>query len=104
MPISERDRLKLYDRLGQVLGPEDAGRLMELLPPAGWDDIATKDEVRVQGTALRGEMAELRSELRGELAELRSDLTAQLATMQRTILMANTAFILTVWISLLVAG
>ena len=27
-----------------------------------------------------------------------------LATMQRTILMANAAFILTVWISLLVAG
>ena len=63
MPINERERLKLYDALGNILGSDDAGILMELLPPSGWDDIPTKDDVRAQGTALRGEMAEVRGEM-----------------------------------------
>ena len=87
--MNERERLKLYDRLGEVLGLDEAGTLMELLPPNGWDDIATKDLVAANATSLRGEMAEVRGEMaevrgemaevRGEMAELRSEMAAQFA-------------------------
>lgn len=40
-------RLKSYDRLGDVLGHDEAGTLMELLPPNGWDDIATKESTMI---------------------------------------------------------
>ncbi|MEM9133503.1 MAG: hypothetical protein AAGE88_14230, partial [Actinomycetota bacterium] len=43
--INERERLQLYDRLGELLGPEHAGVLMELLPPTSWDDIATRQQI-----------------------------------------------------------
>ncbi|NNE75061.1 MAG: hypothetical protein HKN26_15450, partial [Acidimicrobiales bacterium] len=75
--MNERERLKLYDRLGEVLGPDEAGTLMELLPPDGWDDIATKQLVGANATSLRGEMAEVRGEMaevRGEMAEVRGEM------------------------------
>ena len=34
--ISEESRHRLYQRLEQVLGPDEATVLMEHLPPAGW--------------------------------------------------------------------
>ena len=43
-----------------MLGLDEAGTLMELLPPNGWDDIATKELVAANATSLRGEMAEVR--------------------------------------------
>lgn len=70
--ITERERLKLYERLGETIGREEAAFLMELLPPTSWDDIATTRQVQNLGTDLRGEMTELRTDLRGEMTELSS--------------------------------
>ena len=70
MSVSDHDRRLLFDRLESVLGPSEAGVLMELLPPVGWSDVARQSDI----TALRGEMAELRGELRGEMAELRGEM------------------------------
>jgi predicted nucleic acid-binding Zn-ribbon protein len=88
--INERERLRLYDRLGEVIGPTEAGILMELLPPTSWDDIATRQQLEATnqridnavatiGADLRVEMAELRTELRGEMAELRTELRGEMA-------------------------
>src|SRR3546814_7503928 len=69
--------------------------MMDLLPPVGWGDIATSDDVRHLGVELRGEMGELRGEmgeLRGEMGELRGEMVRfegriehTLARMQRNI-------------------
>ncbi len=139
MAISERERLKLYNKLGETLGSEFAGTMMELLPPTGWDDIATKDEVRSSGAALRGEMAELRGEmgglrgemgelrgemgelrgemggLRGEMAEFRAEVRTDIATLevgmaqqfvslQRNLLLTIGGFMLSIWLTLLLAN
>ena len=77
MAISERERLELYEQLGRVLGPDNAGRLMELLPPTGWDDIATKADVRALGVELRGELSELRGEIGRVEGTLRAELGAR---------------------------
>lgn len=45
MAITEHDRHRMYQRLEQVLGPEEASTLMEHLPPVGWADVATKRDL-----------------------------------------------------------
>ncbi len=45
MTIDERSRHRLYLRLEEVLGQEEATVLMEHLPPVGWADVATKHDV-----------------------------------------------------------
>jgi hypothetical protein len=45
MALDERARHELFRRLEQVLGAESAETLMELLPPVGWADVATKRDL-----------------------------------------------------------
>ena len=53
MTITEQSRLNLYDSVRTHHGEEVAVTLMEMLPPVGWADIATKDDVRHQIEMLR---------------------------------------------------
>ncbi|HEX2030576.1 MAG TPA: hypothetical protein VHL78_04135 [Actinomycetota bacterium] len=46
MAVSERDRHELYRKLEGALGKEPADTMMALLPPVGWADVATKDDLR----------------------------------------------------------
>jgi hypothetical protein len=74
MPVDERSRHQLYRKLDEVMGREEATTLMELLPPTGWGDVATKQDTHQQIEALRMEMkqdiAGLRRELRGDMESL----------------------------------
>ena len=45
MALDERARHELFLRLEQVLGPESAETLMEMMPPVGWADVATKRDL-----------------------------------------------------------
>jgi hypothetical protein len=45
MTIAEQSRHELHQRLERVLGPEEATTLMEHLPPTGWRDVATKQDL-----------------------------------------------------------
>ena len=60
MALDERARHELFLRLEQALGPESAETLMELLPPVGWADVATKRDLDALGdkllAAFRGEL------------------------------------------------
>jgi len=90
MAISEESRHHLYQRLEAVLGPQEATTLMEHLPPVGWADVATKQDLatlriatnaaieglRAEVGGLRGEVGGLRAEvggLRGEVGGLRGE-------------------------------
>jgi len=46
MAIDERARHQLFRRLEEVLGPEEAEVLMQHLPPVGWADVATKQDLK----------------------------------------------------------
>ncbi|HLF40905.1 MAG TPA: hypothetical protein VI854_05445 [Acidimicrobiia bacterium] len=43
--LDERARHELYLRLEATIGTEAATTLMELLPPVGWADVATKRDL-----------------------------------------------------------
>ena len=45
MALDERARHELFLRLEEALGPESAETLMEMLPPVGWADVATKRDL-----------------------------------------------------------
>lgn len=94
--MTEESRHKLFQRLEEVLGPEQATTLMEHLPPVGWADVATKRDLEALAVAtkrdldalavqLRGEMAELRGELRGEIGTLRGEIAGLRAEVQRDV-------------------
>jgi hypothetical protein len=52
----QRLRQSLHARLAELVGADETALLMNYLPPVGWADVATKRDLDV-----------LRSELRGEL-------------------------------------
>ena len=103
MAINEESRHELYSKLEEVLGPHEAATLMEHLPPVGWADVATKRDLDVLATELRGEMRDLRTELRGDMAEMRGEMHAlrgsfelRLADWSRTIIYTNLAAVVAV--------
>lgn len=66
MSITEASRFQLRTAIGQILSEEAADTLMELLPPVGWADVATKTDLQ----HLRDEMQHLRKELNGDMLNL----------------------------------
>jgi hypothetical protein len=52
MAVNERTRHALHEAARRTLGGEEAVTLMELLPPAGWADVATKHDLELRLDAL----------------------------------------------------
>lgn len=67
MSIDERLRLNIHTKLTELLGSDEADALMAHMLPVHWNDVLTKDDLRVFS-------AELRAELRTEMADLRTEL------------------------------
>jgi hypothetical protein len=63
MAITEETRHRLFQRLEQVLGADEATTLMEHLPPIGWADVATKRDLDALGAATRQDVEALRAEM-----------------------------------------
>lgn len=61
MALEERSRNRLYNRLQEVLGKDEASYLMALLPPVGWADVATKNDLSPMAT--KEDLARLESRL-----------------------------------------
>ena len=51
----------MYSHLEAVLGEEDAAMLMEHLPPVGWADVATKQDLALMRSDFERGMAQLES-------------------------------------------
>jgi hypothetical protein len=76
MSVDESRRILLHDAARTAWGAEAALVLMEMLPPSGWGDVATRQQLDQKVEAL-----EDRFDLR--MDALRSDVRAQIADGQR---------------------
>ncbi len=86
--ISEQDRNRLHNKLGEVLGDAEAATLMEHLPPVGWADVATKRDLAHTEVQLRSEIKALGLEIRKEMADLATALTKEMAAQTRAVMLA----------------
>ena len=68
MPIDQGTRVEVYEALKTAHGEKVANAFMEMLPPAGVPELATKADVALLGADLRAEIAQLRGEF-GERLE-----------------------------------
>ena len=72
--IDEGSRHRLHLRLDDVLGNDEANVLMEYLPPVGWADVATKQDLQALKNELQTQMQALKNELlaafRGETQKI----------------------------------
>lgn len=59
MPVDERSRHQLYQKLDELMGSQEATTLMELLPPSGWGDVARKQDLEALRHELLAEMERL---------------------------------------------
>ncbi len=65
--IDEAARNELYNRLEAAIGPNPTSTLMSLLPPVGWADVATKDDLQVLERTMR-------ADFRREMSDFRADM------------------------------
>ena len=92
MTIDERDRHELFIAAEQALGRHQSETLMEMLPPVGWADVATKQDLAhlEERIGLRFEMVDQRFDMVDQrfeilthhlLGELERRLNAQTRTL-----------------------
>ena len=77
MPLSESQRIELYERLKRTsLGEEGANVVMNALPNVDWDSIVTHDDLAL----LRSELRSMRADVRADLVELENRLQRSIIT------------------------
>ena len=79
MAVDEQSRHALYQQLEQVLGREATGTLMAYLPPVGWADVVTKQDLNYRLDALEARL----------VAELHRELTATTRTVVFSVIGTN---------------
>lgn len=72
--VTEESRHRLFSRLEQVLGSEEAAARMEHVPPVGWADVATRRDLDLLRSELSAGLDVRRAELSGGLDRLRAEL------------------------------
>ncbi len=87
MALTHAQRTSMFNTLAQVMGQDEAETLMQHLPPSGWDNVATRED-------LRAGFAETNAAIAAGLAQAaveRADIKAQGATERTDIIKAVTA-------------
>jgi hypothetical protein len=57
--VDERSRLQLAEAAKRLLGDDEGITLMELLPPVGWADVATKHDLLALETRFDGRFEQI---------------------------------------------
>ncbi len=94
MAVTEESRYQLFQRFEELLGREGVSTLMELLPPVGWADVATKRDVDQLRAALDARIDALDAKIDAKVERLEVGLRAEMFREQRNqtlaIIVANT--------------
>ena len=122
MSVSDTRRMEMYETLIDRLGGEPAATLMEFLPPGGWENVATKDDLRLLDERFAGlhdridaldrkietGLAGVHSRIDGldgkieaGLTGLRGEFALAMARQTRTIVFTMVGIAITIWLALL---
>ena len=82
MSITEASRFQLRTAIGQILSEEAADTLMELLPPVGWADVATKTDLQHLRDELKGDINSLRVATKTDIQHLRDEMQADIKNLR----------------------
>ncbi|TVR21457.1 MAG: hypothetical protein EA389_15000 [Ilumatobacter sp.] len=80
MSVTEAERHHLYEVLKAHLGAASADTLMNLIPPIGWSDLATKSDLASTKAELTAEIAGLRGDMAREISTAQSELSRTFGT------------------------
>ncbi|MEZ5170906.1 MAG: hypothetical protein R3A49_09195 [Acidimicrobiia bacterium] len=74
MTIDEHTRHHVHEIAREQWGELAADTLMEMLPPLGWADVATKRDLEALEARIDFRFDALRLELRGEMQDLKASI------------------------------
>jgi hypothetical protein len=86
MTVTEEARYHLHQQLDDSVGQKGANTMMELLPPVGWADVATKRDLDQQSERLEHKIERVELRLQADIAGVRSNFENSLRHMQTVIL------------------
>jgi len=86
MALSDQQRHGLHGRLEEVLGREHAAALMTQIPPTGWADMATKQDLALLGERLDARIERVEATLDARIDGVEAGLEAKIETSEHRIL------------------
>jgi hypothetical protein len=95
MTIDER-RQRLRRRLEEVLGPEEAGTLMDDLRAPGHEFELLRRDIQLLEERMDRKLAELKADLLDKVNDLLEKMNDQTKTLFRTFIVSNAAMVLAV--------
>ena len=87
MSVDERRRLQLAEAAKRALGNDEAVTLMELLPPVGWGDVATKQDLQRFEVATKQDLQRLEAATKQDVERLEVDLQRLEAALRQDMLL-----------------
>ena len=79
MALTHTQRTSMFNTLTEVMGQDDAETLMEHLPTSGWDNVATKDDLRAGFAEINAAIATGLAQAATERAEIINTVSTGLA-------------------------
>lgn len=80
MEVTEQQRHRLFVWFEEQMGPERAATMMNLIPPVGWFELASKDDLLELERRLDYRFESLEARIDGKLDRLRSDMMRTFGT------------------------
>ena len=86
MSVSEIERRQLHKEVENIMSDDSAAVLMRLLPPVGWNDFATKQDLETLGKFMQlgfnNSLLEMRNDMSSEFASLRKEMYTEFGTVR----------------------
>ena len=110
MALTHAQRTSMFNALAQSMGQDNAETLMQHLPPSGWDNVATKEDLRAgfaeTNAAIAAGLAQAaveRAEIKAQAAVERAEIKAQ-AAVERAEIIRRQAWHLYIVVSTIVVA
>ena len=82
MAVDERRRHALHSAARRQLGEDEGDALMELLPPVGWADVATRRDIAALQTATKQDITTLQAATKQDITTLQAATKQDIAALQ----------------------